>query len=230
MEAQTLAPQKADFMEVLPISQQLEVMSKEQLINYADTRMGLKVDSSLDPQTIKEELLRIMTAQKNSAREINKQSLDMTMALDKTRKLTAKGWDGRTKNKPFEYKANPAIQVKFFFNQHPGVNEEFANSHPYGMSGEVNKFGFKKCPKYNLFHGETYVLPLLLIRHLEQKIFVTHKTILDPVTNMVLGVTPILKPRFVFQQFVSDEENIILAKLRADKLKEAQNETQEIRK
>lgn len=228
MEAQTSAPMKADFVSVVTLAQELGDMSKEQMIAYANRNMGLTVDSGMDPQTIKENLLRIANARKNSARDINANSLNITIALDKTRKAFMENWDNRKKDKPFEYKPNPAIQVKFFFLQHTGVDLEFVSAEPYGIKGSVNKFGFKQHMKYHLFHGEMYVLPLLLIKHLEQKIYTAHKPVIDPNTGLQSGAIPIIKPRFLFQQIVTAEESVMLAELRAQKLKESQDEAQDI--
>ena len=228
MEAQTLAPMKADFASVVTLAQELGGMSREQMIIYANQNMGLTVDPTMDPQTIKENLLRIAESSKNNARDINAKSLNVTIALDKTRKAFMENWDGRKKQKPFEYEPNPPVQVKFFFMQHVGVDLEFVSSEPYGIKGDVNKFGFKQHMKYHLFHGEMYVLPLLLIKHLEKKIYVTHKPVIDPGTGLQSGAIPIIKPRFVFQQVVSSEESVMLAEFRANQLKEAQNETQGI--
>lgn len=230
MEAQTLEPMKADFASGVTLAQELGSMSKEQMIIFANDKMGLTVDSGMDPQTIKENLLRIADSRKNSARDINANSLNTTMALDKTRKIFIQNWDGRKKPKPFEYEPNPAIQVKFFFMQHVGVDLEFVSAEPYGIFGDVNKFGFKKHMKYHLFHGEMYVLPLLLVKHLEKKIYTAHKPIIDPNTGLISGSIPIIKPRFVFQQVVSSEESVMLADFRAKQLKESTDEAQDIPK
>ena len=232
MEAQTSnqKPMQADFVSVVTLAQELGSMNKEQMIVYANQSMGLTVDSGMDPQTIKENLLRIASSRKNSARDINANSLNITIALDKTRQAFIRNWDGRKKQKPFEYEPNPAIQVKFFFLQHTGVDLEFVSAEPYGIKGPVNKFGFKQHMKYHLFHGEMYVLPLLLIKHLEQKIYTAHKPVIDPNTGLQSGAIPIIKPRFLFQQIVSAEESVMLAELRAQKLKESTDEAQDIPK
>jgi hypothetical protein len=226
MEAQTSLP-TADLASALTLAQELEAMTKEQMILYADQKMGLTVDSGLDPQTIKENLLRISQSRKNSARETNQTSLNTTMALDATRKKFWDGLDGRHK-KPFEYAPNPPVQVKFYFLEQPGVDLQFASAEPYGIKGEVNKFGFKAHMKYHLFHGEMYVLPLLLIRHLEKKTYVAHKPVHDSLTGLQSAAIPIIKPRFLFQQMISDEENTLLAKFRENKRKEVKDETQDV--
>jgi hypothetical protein len=82
--------------------------------------------------------------------------------------------------------------------------------------------------KYHLFHGEMYVLPLLLIRHLEKKTYVAHKPVYDSLTGLQSAVIPIIKPRFLFQQMISDEENTLLAKFRENKRKEVKDETQDV--
>jgi len=228
MEASTATPMKADFASGVTVAEELKNMSREQMIVYARDKMDLTVDSSLDPETIRNELLRIYRSRMDDARELNAESLRITMALDAKRKKASESFTDGRKKKPFEYRPNPPIQVKFYFMQHPGVDLEFANAAPYGIKGEVNKYGFETHPQYHLFHGELYVLPLLLVEELRNKTYVAHKPIIDPATGLQNGATPIIKPRFVFEQIISPEESILLAEHRAGKLKESTNEAKEI--
>jgi len=227
MEAQTLQPVKADFASGLTVAQDLDLLDKAGLIKYANDNFSLTVDSSLDPQTIKENLLRVHASQKNNARDMNRKSLQMTMAIDAKRKKAAEAWatDKRVK-KLFDYVPNPPVEVKFYFMQHVGANVELANREPYGAEGPVNKFGFRHAPRYNLFHGEMYVLPLLLVKHLRTLTYVTHKPVIDPATGLQNGTIAMVKPRFVFEYMHSDEDLLALAELK--KRKESQNETQDI--
>ncbi len=224
MEAQTLQPTeqvKADFASVTTVAQDLDRLDTAGLIKYADENFSLTVDPSLDPQTIKENLLRIHSSQKNNARDKNRKSLQMTMVLDAKRKAAYDKWakDRRGKTPPFTYVPNPPVEVKFYFMQHAGANVEFANSEPYGFTarGGTNKFGFKIAPRYNLFHGEMYVLPLLLVRHLESLTYVTHERIMDPVTGLQSGTIAKIKPRFLFKFEHSNADLMALAEIKRNR-------------
>lgn len=220
MEAQTLTekPIKADFASVTTLAQDLDRLDLAGLIKYADENFSLTVDPSLDPQTVKETLLRIHSSQKNNARDKNRKSLQMTMVLDAKRKAAFDKWakDKRVKTPPFTYVPNPPVEVKFYFMQHVGANVEFANSEPYGFTakGGTNKFGFKVAPQYNLFHGEMYVLPLLLVKHLRTLTYVTHKPIIDQATGLQNGTIAIIKPRFVLEYMHSDADLAALAEIK----------------
>ncbi|HUW44883.1 MAG TPA: hypothetical protein VMW50_03715 [Dehalococcoidia bacterium] len=198
----------ADFVGGVTLASLLDGMSKEEMIAYADTKMGVKVDDSLELNTIKEKLLIVEAAKKNDARAKNAKSIEMTMALDAKRERAA-----RT-SKTLKYEANPLIQVKFHFIQHVGADLEFATSEPYGLSGPVNKYGFKREPSYHLFHGETYQLPLAIVEHLQSKTFMAHKPILDPVTGMQNGSIPIIKPRFILEVKLSRAQYLELGKVK----------------
>jgi len=233
MEAQTSTlkgamPVKADFANGISLAQELEQLDTNGLIAYADEKFSLTVDPGLDPQTIKENLLRIHASMRNSARETNRTSLQKTIALDQKRKKAWDAWqnDKRVKKPPFVYEPNPPIEVHFYFMQHVGANCEFANTHPYGFTakGGTNEFGFKKAPKYNLFHGEMYVLPLLLVKELERLIYTSHKPVIDRDTGLQNGTIPIIKPRFVFKPNFTTDELVALSEMR----KEKQNGKQDI--
>jgi hypothetical protein len=221
MEA-LMTPPKVDLASGMPVSEQLKLKNKSQLIAYGREKMNLNIDTSLDEEVIRNELLRIYKSQADNAQEVNARSVAMTVAVDKTRKAHVEKLDGR-KKKPFEYVPNPLVTVKFFFMQHPGLDLDFANSHPYGMYGEVNKWGFREMPQYHLYHGETYVLPLLLVKWLGNLTYTTHVPRIDPATGQMTAGDIVIKPRIVLQQMVSDEENALLAELREQKLKEAEN-------
>jgi hypothetical protein len=226
MEALTEKPVKADFASGTTLAQDLDRLDMQGLIKYADQNLGLTVDPSLDPQTIKETLLRVHASQKNNARDMNRKSLQMTMALDAKRKEAYEKFskDGR-KKKPFEYVPNPPVEVKFYFMQHVGANVEFTCTEPYGFTGKdgPNKFGFKVAPRYNLFHGELYVLPLLLVKHLRTLTYVTHKPVIDPATGLQNATIAIVKPRFVLEHMISDTDLARLAELKKGKEDGAQD-------
>jgi hypothetical protein len=220
MEAQTLQPIKIemDVASGTTLAQDLDRLDRDGLVKYADEHFSLKVAAEVDPQTIKETLLRVHASQRNNARDMNTRSLQMTLALDAARKVAHDKWakDKRGKKPPFDYVPNPPVEVKFYFMQHPGANDEFSNTETYGFAGPVNKFGFKpgQAPRYNLFHGEMYVLPLLLVRHLESLVYVIHKPVIDQVTGLQNGTVAEIKPRFLFKFTHSDADLAELAEIK----------------
>jgi hypothetical protein len=221
MEA-LINPPKVDLASGMPVSEELKLKDKAQLIEYGREKMNLNIDANLDVDVIRNELLRIYKSQANNALELNARSVAMTVALDKTRKVYIEKLDGR-KKKPFEYVPNPLVTVKFYNIQSPGLDFPFTNPQPYQMYGEVNKWGFKQMPQYHLYHGETYVLPLLLVKWLERLTYTTHIPRIDPATGQMTAGEIVIKPKIVLQQIVSDEENAMLAEFREKKAKEIQN-------
>lgn len=197
-------PKKADYVGAVTLASMLEGMTKEEMIAYANQKMGVTVDAALEPQVIKEKLLVVESSRKNNAREQNARAVNMTLAIDAQRRAAAE------KNKKVKYEPNPLIQVRFQYIQHPEADFEFATPHPYGFKGPVNKFGFKKAPVYHLYHGEVYRLPLAIIEHLNSKTFTSHKAIIDPLTGMQKGQIPIIKPRFILEVQLSRAQMIEL--------------------
>jgi hypothetical protein len=184
-------PVESDLAEGVSLAKLLESMTKDEMIRYADENMGLRVDSSLEEQAIKESLLKFDLSQKNNARTINQRSLDMSIDKD-----------------------NPAIVVKFYNMQSPNTNLEFNTTVPRGFFGPKNKKGFKKAPQYNLFHGETYTLPYAIYEHLKNLTYVENKPVIDPATGMFHGTIPIIKPKYVLEPVISRDQLIKLAQIK----------------
>ena len=221
----TFKPKPADFAGGVTLVAMLEGMTKEEMIEYADSHMGVKVDDTLELDTIKEKLLIVENAKKNDARATNAKAIEMTMALDEKRKIAAEKNKGKNKVK---YEPNPLIQVKFHFIQHVGADLQFATTTPYGFKGPVNKFGFRKAPVYHLFHGETYQLPLAIVEHLQSKTFMAHKPIMDPLTGMQAGQIPIIKPRFILEVKLSRAQYLELGKVEPPAPKGNEDEQQKV--
>jgi hypothetical protein len=226
MEA-LMNPPKVDLASGMTVSEELKLKNKGELITYGREKMNLNIDSSLDEDVIRDNLLRVYKSQADNAQETNARSVAMTVALDKTRKAYSEKLDAR-KKKPFEYVPNPLVTVRFYFMQHPGLDLEFANPHPYGMKGDVNKWGFKQMPQYHLYHGETYVLPLLLVKWLGNLTYTAHVPRIDPATGQMTAGDIVIKPRVVLQRMVSDEEERKLAEWRENKLKENTDEAKDV--
>lgn len=198
MEQIQTEPIQSDMTEALPLAKQLEAMSKAELIKYADEMLGYKIDSKLSKVVIKENILKIDADRKTQAQKVNEESLAMVADKD-----------------------DPEITVRFFNIESPGADEEFATSVPKGMYGPAyvkdgktygNPNGFKKCPRYHLFPGEVVKLAYSVYEHLSSLTFVTHKTVWDPVTGMITGNIPIIKPRFILQPIFTKEQLVKLNK------------------
>lgn len=182
------SPVQSDVSESLPLEQQLKGMTKTELIRYADG-LGYQVDGRLKEETIIENILKIDADRKGKAQKTNEESLRMTIS-----------------------KSDPEIEVRFFNLESPNTDVEFAYSGKRGMFGLVNKDGFKKCPVYHLFPGELVKLAYSVYEHLTSLTFVTHKTVFDPVTGMIKGNIPIIKPRFILQPIFSKEDIVSINK------------------
>ena len=180
-------PIESDVTEGLPLDKQLDAMSKAEMIKYADDVLGYRIDPKLLKAVIKENILKIDADHKSQAAKVNEDSLAMTVS-----------------------KEDPEITVRFFHMESPGADLEFSYSEPRGMFGPNNLKGHKKCPKYHLFPGEVVKLAYSVYEHLSSLTFVTHKTVWDPVTGMIKGSIPIIKPRFILQPKFSKEQLVKL--------------------
>lgn len=187
---QTREPVQSDVTESLPLADILKGMTKPELIRYADD-LGYQVDGRLKEKTIIENILKIVNDRKSAATKINEESLAMTVSEE-----------------------DPMIEVRFFNLESANVDVEFSYSGKRGMYGPVNKNGFKKCPNYHLFPGEVAKLAYSVYEHLTSLTFVTHKTVYDPVSGMIKGNIPIIKPRFILQPIFSKEDIVNINKNR----------------
>jgi len=197
MEQEIMEPVQSDLTESLPLEKQLESMNRTQLVKKMD-ELGYQVDGRVSEKTIRESIIKRIAEQKSNAKQRNAESLAMTISKD-----------------------DPMIEVKFFNLESPETDIEFAYSGKRGMYGPAftkdgkkygNPNGFRKCPKYHLFPGEAVKLPFSVYEHLEKLTYVTHKAVHDPVTGMIGGNIPIIKPRFLLQLVVTKEQVINMNK------------------
>lgn len=196
MEQEVMTPVQSDLSEALPLEQQLEGMSKAQLIKKAD-ELGYQIDEKLTKPVIIEKILKIDADRKSKAQKRNEESLAITVNKD-----------------------DPEIEVRFFNLESPNTDVQFAFSGKRGMYGPTfikdgkkygNPKGYKKCPTYHLFPGETVKLAYSVYEHLTGLTFVTHKTVFDSVTGMIKGNIPIIKPRFILQPIFTKEQLVKLS-------------------
>lgn len=194
---ETEEPVQSDVTEALPLEKQLEGMNKSQLTKYMEN-LGYNVDKRLADKTIRENILLVVAERKNNAAKLNQESLKATVSED-----------------------DPMIEIRFFNLESPNTDLEFSFPGKRGMFGPEftqdgkifgNPKGHRKCPKYHLFPGESTKLAYSVYEHLESLTFVTHKTVFDPITGMIQGNIPIIKPRFILQPIISKEDLITMNK------------------
>ena len=183
-----MEPVQSDASESIPLEKQLEKMDRPQLVEKMN-ELGYQVDGRVGEKTIRENILKAVAEQKSNAKQKNEESLAMAVS-----------------------KEDPPIEIRFFNLESSNTDIEFAYSGPRGMFGPINKNGFKKCPVYHLFPGETAKLAYSVYEHLSSKTFVTHKPVFDPKTGMIGGNIPIVKPRFLLQPIFTKEQLINMNK------------------
>lgn len=182
---------KADISGLVSLKQTLKPMNKTQLIAHADEKMSLNVDSNLSEDVIREQLLKIDLAQRNSARAKSEEAA----------KESASGTD-------------PLVNVVFRNLQSMNEDIKFSFSGPKGVFGPKNKKGHKKIPVYHLFPGMEIELPYSVLEHLRSRVFTRHVPVYDNVTGHQSGVEPVITPRFILEQRLTREQAIALQNLK----------------
>lgn len=182
---------QTDVTETMPLKDQLDSMTKPALIKYMES-LGFNVDGRLSEKSLRENILKVIADRRKNAVAINKESLKATVS-----------------------KEDPMIEIRFFNLETPGIDIEFSYPGKRGMYGPKftkdgktygNPEGHRKCPNYHLFPGETTKLAYSVYEHLESLTFVTHKTVFDPVSGMIQGNIPIIKPRFILQPIITKKQ------------------------
>lgn len=194
METSTEQPVVSNIGQTVPFEKLIKGMSKDELIKYADARMGLRIDPKLTKEAIKRELLLIDQGHRQDARKTSEESATASIS-----------------------EKDPPINVKFFNMQTADEDIQFDFPGPRGMFGPVNNEGHKKMPHYHLFPGMEITLPYSVVEHLRSRIFTRHRPIWDQQTGLQSGVIPIITPRFVLEQRLSKEEAIALQQMRKQK-------------
>ena len=192
-------PIQSDVTAEIPLEEQIARMEKPQLIKYLES-LGFNVDARLKEETIRENILKIVADRKDNAYQLNRDSSKATISED-----------------------DPMIKVKFFNLESPGADESFSFPGKRGMYGPQfkkdgktygNPNGHRKCPKYHLFPGEEIELAYSVYDHLTSLTFMTHKTVFEPITGMIQGNIPIIKPRFILQPILTKEDILKINKNR----------------
>ncbi len=185
METKTLtdSPVPASVSEAIPLEKELEAMTKMQLIQLADAKYGLTIDTTVAKKAIIQELIRADGAVKGQARKTTEDS--SKMAASETDQLH---------------------KIRFHRLDFPNADHEFDYDSGRGFKSKKNPKGFAKLPHYHLYPGGECLLPRSVISHLKSLTFSTHKTVFDPATGMISGTIPIIKPRFIVEYVLTDEQ------------------------
>ena len=191
------SPVQVDVTDAIPLEKQVNAMAKPELIQYMES-LGFNVDRRLSDKNIRDNILKVVADRKNNATAMNEESFQATVSEE-----------------------DPMIKVRFFNLETPNIDIEFALPGKRGMYGPKfikdgkeygNPKGHRKCPKYHLFPGEEVKLAYSVFEHLESLTFATHKTVFDPVTGMIKGNIPVIKPRFILQPVITREDLININK------------------
>ncbi len=172
-------------IEHVPFADRIKNMTGKQLREMASEEFALDVAETVKPAAIREQLLRVYEQRTMEAKTLNEQAAQIFLNANPDEKV---------------------VSVKFLPLDFPHAVVDFSNDCGFGIRGPNNETGLSKMPVFKLIPGEVYQLPVCVIRMLETKTFRDSKPTFDPVTGMIIGNTPIIKPRFMLQMVMSDEQ------------------------
>jgi hypothetical protein len=167
----------------------LKSMKMPQLVAYASNKYGLTIEATVKKDVIIDNIIRVDEEFKNKARTLNEKSTALVTTED-----------------------DPPIRVRFMRLDFPHADHEFNYDSGRGVRPPANKKGklwktqLPYCPGYHLFPGMEYILCLSVIRHLQSLIFKDSKPVVDPVTGMIAGNQTIIRPRFILEPIMSDDD------------------------
>ena len=191
MTEKTTTEVQADISGAISLEQELKGKNKAQLIQYADQKLGLSVDGTLDEKVILENIVMYADSQINAAREKSEKSANEAVS-----------------------ESDPLMEVIFRNLQSQNEDITFAFAGPRGTFGPKNPDGHKKMPVYQLFPGMKIKLPYSVIEHLRSKVFTRHIPVYDDNTGMIGGVKAIITPRFILDMQFTKAQAIALQKLK----------------
>ncbi len=182
-------------IENVPFRDRIAKLDESALRTLADEEFGLTIDGQLKKEAIVKQLVKIYEETTNAARTLNEQSAMLFLEADENERL---------------------IAVKFMPLDFPNAPVDFSNDGGLGLRGKkLGKGqkkppnwdkGLRKMPVFKFIPGETYKLPIRLIKILEDLTFRGSKPQHDPVTGMISGNMPVIKPRFMLTPVLSDEQ------------------------
>jgi len=175
------------------LSDQLESMDKEALITLAKETYNLDIDRRLSEMSIRKELLHQDTEIKRQARAMTEQSAN-SVATDSDPLVTIVFM-------PLDF---PNAPLDFSYDSGRGVVG--ASATPNEREKAIKRGALPTLPRYQLFPGQTYELPMSVVKHLKSKTFRDSQPIIDTQTGMIAGNKPIIKPRFSADIQLTDDQ------------------------
>lgn len=183
METATEAPQ-------VPVTfrERIKGLKRKELVEIATDEFQLNVDSKVKEHTLRDTLIRAHEGRVTSALEINQAASQLFLERDSEEKL---------------------LTVQFLPLDFPNNPEKFSWDGGYGVrdrkNPKKNPTGMSKMANFFFIPGQTYQLPLCVIRHLEKLTYRDSKPQFDTVTGMISGNVPIIKQRFMLRPILSEE-------------------------
>jgi hypothetical protein len=187
-----MADTATQAVEHASLTDKFSSMNEQQLRDYASQNYNVNIDGGLKRDAIVKYLKDVHEQTRAVADKLNKKSAQLF--LDREPK-------------------EPIVNVKFLPLDFPNALVQFPYDGGYGIQGKGSpklKQGqpkrLKGVPIFKLVPGETYKLPLVVVRHLESLTYKDSKPVIDKETGMVSGNMPVIKPRFMMQIIMSDEQ------------------------
>lgn len=183
METATEAPQ-------VPVTfrERIKELKRKELVEVAKDEFQLTVDSKVKEHTLRDVLIRAHEERVTSALEKNQAAAQLFLERDPDEKL---------------------VTVQFFSREFPNNPEKFSWDGGYGIrdrkNPKKNPTGLSKMANFFLIPGQTYQLPICVIKHLEKLVYQDSEPISDPITGMVQGNKPIIKARFLLNRIIPEE-------------------------
>ena len=179
-------------VEHVSFKDRISKMNEQQLRDLATDEFSVNIDGQLKKEAITKFLLEAYENSRTAAESLNRDSAQLFLDRDED---------------------EPIIQTKFMPLDFPNAPVEFAYDGGDGVTGKGSpklKPGQKKrlrqMPRFTLIPGETYKLPLSVIKHLEGLTYRDSKPVHDPVSGMITGNIPVIKPRFMLQTILTDAQ------------------------
>ncbi len=169
--------------------ERITTLGIKELREIASEEFSLNVDEKLKKDVVIDQLIRIYEEKTSSARTLNEKSAALFLSADPNEKLVS------VKFLPLDF---PNASVKFVYDGGLGIRD--------AKNPKKNPKGLSRAARFNLIPSEVYKLPIRVIKHLEGLVYRDSKPIHDPVTGMITGNIPIIKPRFMLQVILSDEQ------------------------
>lgn len=163
-------------------------LKRKDLAEIAQEEFQLTIDDKVKEHVLRDTLIRAHEDRVASAMEQNQAASNLFLERDKNEKL---------------------LTVQFLPLDFPNNPEKFSYDGGYGIrdrkNPKRNPTGLSKMANFFLIPGQTYQLPLCVIKHLEKLVFMDSKPEFDTTTGMIAGNKPIIKQRFLLRLVASEQ-------------------------